>query len=291
MTRIGSLCSGYEGLGMAVQEVLGGEMAFVADNDPDKSAILAHHFPGVPNLGDLEAVDWSAVEPVDVLTAGFPCTDISCAGRRAGLRKGNRSGVWFHVAHAIAELRPPLVVIENVKELLSERADSDVESCPWCMGDAGPESAMRALGAVLADLAEIGFDAEWVSVPAASAGACHLRWRVFILAWPAADAEATDERRRLDTGSGARREAPVRLKAGAESVDGDGTSAADAAGISEREPADETDAITGSRRSRLVSGGRGGSSCCRRGGGSFRLQRPGTGSRAGRTLWTGTPGR
>ena len=75
-----------------------------------------------------------------------------------------------------------------MKELLSERADSDVEPCPWCLGDTSAESAMRALGAVLADLAEIGFDAEWVSVPAASAGACHLRWRVFILAWPAADA-------------------------------------------------------------------------------------------------------
>ena len=192
--RTGSVCSGYGGLDAAVREVLGGELAWVADNDPDKSAILAHRFPGVPNLGDLEAVDWSAVEPVDVLTAGFPCTDISCAGRRAGLRKGNRSGVWYFVARAIAELRPPLVVIENVKELLSERADSDVESCPWCMGDAGPESAMRALGAVLADLAEIGFDAEWISVPAASAGACHLRWRVFILAWPAADAGSSRPR-------------------------------------------------------------------------------------------------
>ena len=187
----GSLCSGYLGLDLAVHEVLGGELAWVADNDPDKSAILAHHFPGVPNLGDISETDWSAVEPVDVLTAGFPCTDISCAGRRAGLRKGNRSGVWHFVARAIAELRPPLVVIENVKELLSERADSDMEPCPWCLGDTDPESAMRALGAVLADLAQIGFDAEWVSVPAAGAGACHLRWRVFILAWPAADTDRT----------------------------------------------------------------------------------------------------
>jgi len=213
--NIGSVCSGYEGLGMAVQSVMGGELAWVADNDPGKSAILAHHFPDVPNLGDLEAVDWSAVEPVEVLTAGFPCTDISCAGRSAGLRKGNRSGVWYFVARAIAALRPPLVVIENVKELLSVGADSDLEPCPWCMGNTGPESAMRALGAVLADLAEIGFDAEWVSVPAASAGACHLRWRVFILAWPAADP----------------------------------------AGIREREPADEADTLTASRGPRAVPGG------------------------------------
>jgi DNA (cytosine-5)-methyltransferase 1 len=88
---------------MAVHEVLGGELAWVADNDPGAAAILAHRFPLVPNLGDITAVDWSAVEPVDVLTAGFPCQDISCAGRRAGLRTGNRSGLWFHVARALAE--------------------------------------------------------------------------------------------------------------------------------------------------------------------------------------------
>ena len=170
--RIGSLCTGYGGLDMAVESVLGGEHAWVADNDAGASKILAHRFPLVPNLGDITAVDWAAVEPVDILTAGFPCQDISCAGKRAGLREGTRSGIWSHVARAIAALRPPLVVIENVKELLSERADSDVEQCPWCLGDTDSESAVRALGAVLADLAEVGFDAEWVSVPAAAAGAC-----------------------------------------------------------------------------------------------------------------------
>lgn len=217
MTRIGSLCSGYEGLGMAVQAVLGGELAWVADNDPGACKILAHRFPSVPNLGDITAIDWARAEPVDILTAGFPCQDISCAGKRAGLREGTRSGIWSHVARAIAALRPPLVVIENVKELLSERADSDVEQCPWCLGDTNSESAVRALGAVLADLAEIGFDAEWVSLPAAATGACHLRWRVFVLAWPAADA----------------------------------------AGLRAGEPADEANAVAGSRGARLVPGGRG----------------------------------
>src|ERR1017187_5199635 len=112
--RIGSLCSGYEGLGMAVQEVLGGELAFVADNDPGASKILAHRFPSVPNLGDITETDWAAVEPVDILTAGFPCTEVSCAGRRAGLREGTRTGIWSHVAAAARILRPSLVVLENV---------------------------------------------------------------------------------------------------------------------------------------------------------------------------------
>lgn len=201
--RVGSLCSGYEGIGMAVQAVLGGELAFVADNDPGAAAVLTHHFPSVRNLGDITVVDWGAVEPVDILTAGFPCQDISCAGKRAGLREGTRSGLWFHVARAIAALRPPLVVIENVKELLSEYADSDVEPCTWCLGDAGDERAMRALGAVLADLATFGFDAEWVSLPASGVGCCHRRTRVFLIAWPAADAECNGQPGWAASGTGA----------------------------------------------------------------------------------------
>jgi DNA (cytosine-5)-methyltransferase 1 len=188
--RIGSLCSGYEGLGLAVHEVLGGELAWVADNDPGAAAILAHHFPSVPNLGDIAATDWAAVEPVAILTAGFPCQDVSCAGGRAGLREGNRTGVWAHVARAIDALRPSLVVLENVRGLLSAGADSDLEWCPWCLGDTDPESALRALGAVLGDLADLGFDADWVLVSAADVGAPHRRERIFILAWPAdADSE------------------------------------------------------------------------------------------------------
>src|ERR1700733_1479821 len=89
-TRTGSLCTGYGGLDLAAHEVLGGELAFVADNDPGASAVLSHRFPSVPNLGDISTVDWAAVAPVDVLTAGFPCQDVSCAGARAGLREGNR---------------------------------------------------------------------------------------------------------------------------------------------------------------------------------------------------------
>jgi DNA (cytosine-5)-methyltransferase 1 len=185
--RIGSLCSGYEGLGLAVHEVLGGELAWVADNDPGAAAILAHRFPSVPNLGDITVTDWAAVEPVDILTAGFPCQDVSCAGGRAGLRVGNRTGVWAHVARAIDALRPSLVVLENVRGLLSAGADSDMELCPWCLGEAGDELALRASGAVLGDLADLGYDAQWVLVSAASAGAPHRRERVFFTAWPAAD--------------------------------------------------------------------------------------------------------
>ncbi len=122
-TRIGSVCSGYEGLGMAVQEVLGGELAWVADNDPGAAALLAHHFPAVKNLGDITGVDWSSVEPVEVQAGGFPCQDISNAGARAGLRHGNRSGLWHEFVKAIAAQRPRMVVIENVSAILTARGD------------------------------------------------------------------------------------------------------------------------------------------------------------------------
>src|SRR5262245_21893271 len=96
---IGSLCSGYGRLDMAVHEVLGGELAWVADPDPGAAKVLAHRHPWTPNLGDITTTDWSTVPPVDILTAGFPCQDISNAGKRAGI-EGARSGIWRNVADA-----------------------------------------------------------------------------------------------------------------------------------------------------------------------------------------------
>jgi DNA (cytosine-5)-methyltransferase 1 len=73
--RIGSLCSGYGGLDLAVEAVLGGHLAWYAETDRHASTVLAHRFPGVENLGDIRTVDWARVAPVDLVTAGFPCQD------------------------------------------------------------------------------------------------------------------------------------------------------------------------------------------------------------------------
>jgi DNA (cytosine-5)-methyltransferase 1 len=181
----GSLATGYGGLDAAVAAALGAEVVWVADNDPDVRKLLEARFPGIPNLGDITAVAWETVPQVDVLTAGFPCQDVSAAGLREGMMPGNRSGLWFFIERAIAVLRPSIVILENVRGLLSARAHSPVEPCPVCMGDRAG-SGLRALGAVLGDLAGLGFDAEWDVVSAADAGSCHKRERVFIYAWQAA---------------------------------------------------------------------------------------------------------
>jgi len=112
------------------------------------------------------------------------CQDISLAGLRRGLIPGvTRTGLWSEVARAIDELRPELVFLENTDGLLSAKASSPVEWCPDCLGNRPEDPVLlRALGAVLGDLADLGYDADWCTVPASSAGAPHRRKRVFALA-------------------------------------------------------------------------------------------------------------
>lgn len=211
MLTLGSLFTGYGGLDMAAASVFGTRLAWVSDIKPAACKLLAHRHPDVPNLGDITQVDWSAVEPVDVLTGGFPCTDISLAGRQEGLvRSGEnktRSGLWAEMHRAIDILRPRWVVAENVRAIVSAKADSNVEPCPWCVGD-GSSPDLRALGAVLADLADVGYDAAWCGLRASDVGAPHQRYRIFILAWPAADTGGQERTRRTglrEGGTGAER--------------------------------------------------------------------------------------
>src|SRR5687767_3617024 len=107
--RIGSLFSGYGGLDLGVAALVDSEVLWHCEIDPAAVILLAHHWPDTPNLGDVREVDWSAVPAVDVLTGGFPCQDVSVAGRRAGVRDGTRSGLWAHMVKAVAALRPGFV--------------------------------------------------------------------------------------------------------------------------------------------------------------------------------------
>ena len=183
--RVGALFAGYGGLELALRDVLDVDLAWYAEVDKAASRIMARHWPGVPNLGDVTRIDWAAVDPVDVITGGSPCQDISTAGKRAGMRPGTRSGLWESMREAVAVIRPRLVVFENVGAITSASAHSDVECCPGCVGDGTGQPALRALGRVVGDLSSVGYDSWWTSVRASDVGAPHRRLRVFLFASPA----------------------------------------------------------------------------------------------------------
>lgn len=182
--RLGSLFSGYGGLDLAVHQVFGDvETVWVSDIEPGPCKVLAHRFPGVPNLGDITRIDWTQVEPVDIIAGGSPCQDISSAGRMAGMRDGTRSNLWVEMREAIRVLQPTYVIWENVYAARSTAAASAMESDPRLLGDhPSGQPVLRALGRVLGDLAELGFDAEWHSLRAADIGAPHGRARYFVVA-------------------------------------------------------------------------------------------------------------
>lgn len=202
--RVGSLFSGYGGLDLAVEEVFDARTIWFSEINEPVARVFAHHWPDAPNLGDITTIGWGTVEPVDVLCGGFPCQDVSTVGKRAGLAPGTRSGLWAHMATAIEALQPQWVVIENVRGLLSapasratQEGDDDecnlqtatpgdatlrsLESDPWGLGDQ-PARPLRALGAVLGDLADLRYDTRWIGLPASAIGAPHPRFRIFILA-------------------------------------------------------------------------------------------------------------
>ena len=182
---IGSLFSGYGGLDLAVEQVTGATPAWLVEFDEAPSKILAHHWPDVPNYGDVTAVQWDEVPRVDIITGGSPCQDLSQAGKRAGMSEGTRSNLWINMREAINTIRPRLVVWENVQGALSAKAtsDSDMGRDGRPVGDGGG-GHLRALGRVLGDLAEIGYDSQWTTIRASDVGAPHHRARVFLIAWP-----------------------------------------------------------------------------------------------------------
>ena len=157
--RVGSLCTGYGGLDLAVEAVTNGHTIWYSEFDKHAAKIMEHHRPDLTNLWDLTKVDWSSVEPIDILTAGYPCQPFSTAGKRKGTNDPRH--LWPNIAKAISMLRPQLVVLENVRGHLS-----------------------LGFAEVVAELSRIGYDARWQLVRAADIGAPHARARLFIVAYP-----------------------------------------------------------------------------------------------------------
>lgn len=167
MTRIGSLFSGYGGTDMAVRDAFGGgEVVWHSDIKPAACTLLAHRHPDVPNLGDMTAIDYRAVQPIDVLAASWPCQPHSLAGKRLG-EKDHRA-LWPEVARAIESLRPTIFFGENVASITGK-------------------GELRRVVRSLADLRYVG---AWRCFRASDVGACHRRDRCFVVAVdPAADAD------------------------------------------------------------------------------------------------------
>ena len=184
MLTVGSLFAGYGGIELALSSVLDVRPAWFVEFDKAPSKVLAHHWPDVPNYGDVTTVDWSTVPPVDIITGGSPCQDLSHAGKRAGMTEGTRSNLWVQMREAINVIRPRLVAWENVRGAFSAPADSALEPCPGCVGGGNDGPVLRALGRVLGDLADLGYDCRWYGLRAADAGAAHGRFRVFLFATP-----------------------------------------------------------------------------------------------------------
>lgn len=181
------LFMGYGGLGLGVDAALleDIDLRWCAEIDKAAGKVIAHRYPRLRNHGDVSAIDWTRVEPVDIITGGSPCQDLSNAGKRAGMTTGTRSNLWVAMREAIATIRPRLVVWENVRGAYSAEADSSLEQCAGCVGDPrtrGP--VLRALGRVLGDLSDLGYVGGWTGIRASDIGAPHPRFRVFVVAHP-----------------------------------------------------------------------------------------------------------
>lgn len=162
--RLLDLFSGIGGFSLGLERTGGFKTVAFCEIEEFPRRVLAKHWPEVPCYHDIRELtaDRLAADgiAVDAICGGFPCQDLSIAGRAAGL-DGARSGLFYHVVRLVREIGPLYVVLENVTELLG-----------------------RGLGDVLRALAEVGYDAEWHCIPAGNLGAPHERDRWWLVAYP-----------------------------------------------------------------------------------------------------------
>jgi len=137
---------------------------FFSEVEPYAVQVYRRQFPQAIDLGDIRQISGEALRrqyPGEwIITGGFPCQDISTAGKGRGLH-GGRSGLWFEMFRLICELRPSFVVVENVRQLCT-----------------------KGLDRVLLDLSTIGYDAEWQVLRASQFGLPHRRERLYVVAYP-----------------------------------------------------------------------------------------------------------
>jgi DNA (cytosine-5)-methyltransferase 1 len=170
--RVLDLFSGIGGFSLGLERTGGFETVAFCEIEEFPRKILAKHWPKVPCYDDVRTISRHRFVAdgvfANVITAGFPCQDISASGLQKGIGTETRSGLYRQAIRLVAEIRPIIAIFENVVRFLS-----------------GPKEAPGAwFWQFLSDLAEIGYDAEWHCITAASIGAPHERDRVWIIAYP-----------------------------------------------------------------------------------------------------------
>lgn len=166
MIKIGSLFAGIGGFERGIEAAIeGAETIWQVEREPFCQKVLRKHWPNSKIYNDVRDITRENVEPVDMLIGGFPCQDISLAGKGEGL-DGQKSGLWWEMHRIISELRPRVVVMENVSAI-----------------------TIRGGLDVVGSLASIGYDSEWRIIAARDFGAPHRRDRWFCVAWPSPDSD------------------------------------------------------------------------------------------------------
>ena len=163
--KILDLFSGIGGFSYAAERIVGGyKTTQFVEIDPYCQSVLRKNFPNTPIHDDIKTFTAKKGQ-FDVLTAGFPCQDLSVAGRQAGIGEGTRSGLFYEIIRLLGEIQPKFVLFENVRNLLSHEKGATFQE-------------------ILFQIAKAGYDAEWSVVSAKDLGACHKRERLWIIAYP-----------------------------------------------------------------------------------------------------------
>ena len=168
------LFSGIGGFSLTAQWVGGIETTQFVEIDKAVHPVLSEHFTA-PIHDDITTFNPLSITRFDLVTAGFPCQDLSAANHKGTGLDGTRSGLFFEIIRLLRSHRPSYVVLENVPALLSSNGGRD-------------------MGSVLWHLADCGYDAEWDVLPAAIVGANHLRRRLWIVAYANSDRRSGSER-------------------------------------------------------------------------------------------------
>lgn len=170
---IGSLFSGIGGFELGLERAIpNSKTIWQCEQNKFAQKVLKKHWPDVPIYDDIKEMKHGTIDIVDIICGGFPCQDISQAGKGKGIANGERSGLWFEMLRIIDMVRPRIAIAENVTAITQKGRGMDI---------------------VISSLAQIGYDVEWIDVRASDEGAPHKRERIFFVAYP--NGERRDSRK------------------------------------------------------------------------------------------------